>query len=208
MTTIDKTIVASADDAAEAANGSVNIIQTVSATVDATNEYLGLRWDISDAPIPAGATITTCTVTIHMPTAGLDEPNHTVRFEELAAPALFVAGSATFTISGRAMTTASVTLGNGGTQGAPVALATPDMSAVLQEVVDSQGELTSVVAIIQGGADGTDDLAIDMVDGATGNEADLHIEYTSGGGGDPEGSLIGGKLLRGGLLTHGVLIRG
>jgi hypothetical protein len=26
--------------------------------------------------------------------------------------------------------------------------------------------------------------------------------------GDPEGSLIGGKLLRGGLLTHGVLVRG
>ena len=27
-------------------------------------------------------------------------------------------------------------------------------------------------------------------------------------GGDPEGSLLGGKLLRGGLLTHGVLVRG
>lgn len=27
-------------------------------------------------------------------------------------------------------------------------------------------------------------------------------------GGDPEGSLIGGKLIRGGLLTHGVLVRG
>jgi len=26
-------------------------------------------------------------------------------------------------------------------------------------------------------------------------------------GGDPEGSLVGGKLLRGGLLRHGVLVR-
>ena len=28
------------------------------------------------------------------------------------------------------------------------------------------------------------------------------------GGGDPEGSLTGGKLIRGGLLRHGVLIGG
>lgn len=33
-------------------------------------------------------------------------------------------------------------------------------------------------------------------------------DYTPAAGGDPEGSLIGGKLLRGGLLTHGVLVRG
>ena len=32
-------------------------------------------------------------------------------------------------------------------------------------------------------------------------------EAAGGGGGDPEGSLLGGKLLRGGLLRHGVLGR-
>jgi hypothetical protein len=34
----------------------------------------------------------------------------------------------------------------------------------------------------------------------------LEVNYTAGGG-DPEGSLIGGKLIRGGLLLHGVLGR-
>ena len=32
-------------------------------------------------------------------------------------------------------------------------------------------------------------------------------QQTAGGGGDPEGSLIAGKLIRGGLLLHGVLGR-
>lgn len=31
--------------------------------------------------------------------------------------------------------------------------------------------------------------------------------FTASAGGDPEGSLVGGKLLRGGLLRHGVLVR-
>jgi len=35
----------------------------------------------------------------------------------------------------------------------------------------------------------------------------MYINYTAAGG-DPEGSLIGGKLIRGGLLRHGVLIGG
>lgn len=30
--------------------------------------------------------------------------------------------------------------------------------------------------------------------------------FAAAGGGDPEGSLIGGKLIRGGLLKHGVLV--
>lgn len=36
----------------------------------------------------------------------------------------------------------------------------------------------------------------------------IYCTYTESGGGDPEGSLIHGKLLRGGLLMHGVLIGG
>lgn len=46
-------------------------------------------------------------------------------------------------------------------------------------------------------------------DAVTAQRPKLVVEYTeAGGGGDPEGSLIGGKLIRGGLLTHGVLVRG
>lgn len=36
----------------------------------------------------------------------------------------------------------------------------------------------------------------------------MEAEFPDVSGGDPEGSLIGGKLIRGGLLTHGVLVRG
>jgi len=38
-------------------------------------------------------------------------------------------------------------------------------------------------------------------------ECSMYIDYTAAGG-DPEGSLTGGKLIRGGLLRHGVLIGG
>ena len=40
----------------------------------------------------------------------------------------------------------------------------------------------------------------------TGYRPKLVVAYTEAAGGDPEGSLIGGKLIRGGLLTHGVLV--
>ena len=44
--------------------------------------------------------------------------------------------------------------------------------------------------------------------GTNSNTAFAVYALYSAAGGDPEGSLIGGKLLRGGLLTHGVLVRG
>lgn len=34
----------------------------------------------------------------------------------------------------------------------------------------------------------------------------IYLEYTASGGGDPEGRLVGGKLLRGGMLIRGRLI--
>lgn len=43
--------------------------------------------------------------------------------------------------------------------------------------------------------------------GAITNSLSFSIPPAGGGGGDPEGSLISGKLIRGGLLLHGVLTR-
>ena len=65
----------------------------------------------------------------------------------------------------------------------------------------------------------TDGIDIDLITGIHGFSIDTHarilmpirpmiITAPAAVGGDPEGSLIGGKLIRGGLLRHGVLIGG
>jgi len=45
----------------------------------------------------------------------------------------------------------------------------------------------------------------EAIEDAGTDPATLTVDYTAAG--DPEGSLVGGKLLRGGLLLHGVLGR-
>jgi hypothetical protein len=174
--TIDKTVAASSDDANELA-GSMNTTRADSNIIDATNEYFGARWSVSDAPIPAGATINVCYVTINYNSGSLDEPNHTMRFEELAAPVTFT--TTANDISSRAMTTASV-VWSSTDLGAPGDFNSPSLVTPLQEVVDSQGQLSAIVWIIQGSATATRDFECTTYDGSTTLAPRLHIEYSSG----------------------------
>lgn len=50
-------------------------------------------------------------------------------------------------------------------------------------------------------------VVLEAIENAGSDPATLTVDWTAGAGGDPEGSLIGGKLIRGGLLLHGVLGR-
>lgn len=57
----------------------------------------------------------------------------------------------------------------------------------------------------------TDEINFEVAGGAGGTTMVIRVlgalfTNTDGAGGDPEGSLIGGKLIRGGLLKHGVLV--
>lgn len=86
---------------------------------------------------------------------------------------------------------------------------TGNLASIVQEIIDragwASGNAINFVAINTGSGDNHADF--EDYNHAGSNEAELTITYTAAGG-DPEGSLIHGKLLRGGLLMHGVLIGG
>jgi hypothetical protein len=180
MTTIDKTVAASSDDATENSSQAISLALNPSTVVDNPTEFFAARWDISDAPIPAGATITACTITCEFPDGLNDEPLHAMQFQEAAAPLTFAAVASN--ISSRPRTAASVTWDNANL-GAPGDFTSPDMSAVLQEVVDSQGELTAIVWILEGSGTSSRDFVITTYDGTPAKAARLHVEYTIGGAG-------------------------
>lgn len=178
MPTIDKTVAASSDDANQDSLGNVSLTQTPSLVIDATNEWFGARWDISAAPIPSGSTITTCTITCEFPESANDEPDHAMFFQEAANPSTFTtAGS---NISSRPRTTATVNWSSANL-GAPGDFTSPELKTVLQEVVDSQGQLDAIVWIVQGSADAARDFRVTTWDGTPSLAARIHIEYTTGG---------------------------
>jgi hypothetical protein len=179
MTTLDKIVAASSDDANESGAGGVSLTNTTT-NVDAADEWVGARWDLSDAPIPAGATIDVCTITCDVPNANFDEPDHPMYFQRAANPGTFTTGSGD--LSGRSRTTATVSWVSAGL-GAPGDFTSPDMKAVLQEVLDNEGELSAIVWLMQGNADGNRDMGITLYDGDTDLAPRLHVEYTAAGGG-------------------------
>jgi hypothetical protein len=153
--------------------------------VDATNEYYGQRW--TGVTIPDGATIDTAHIDIYLPSGPNDEPQHTVYFEDGSSPGTFTTGSSD--ISNRTSTTATATLGDGSGKGAPdwwsnlVTQPDPEIKTIIQELVDSYDYSSgaAMVCVIQGSADGSDDLVRRDYSSSTTEAAKLHIEYTADG---------------------------
>lgn len=155
-------------------------------TVDASNEWGGIRFS-SGITIPADATITACVLSVVPLDGNNDEPLHTFYFEETAAPAAWTTGSGTYNLSGRSRTTANVSWDNAnlGYSSGATYYSPGDLSAVLQEVVNSQGELTALV-LLANGANTTRDLALNTYN------SKLDITYTVPGGAyTPRMSLLG-----------------
>jgi hypothetical protein len=187
MPTLDYQVGDNADDAREASDGSVGLANE--SIVDATNEYYGHRW--TGVTIPAGATIVTAWIDIWVMADTVDEPDHTIYFEDSAAPAAFTTGandisSRTPTTATAALSSADLGVSASGNWIADVqSMPFPELKTIIQELVDSYDYSAGapMVAIIQGGATGTRDLRrMDYSTDST-KGAKLHIEYTEGGGG-------------------------
>ena len=118
---------------------------------DATTEYMGARWS-SGVSIPSDATITSCVFSIVPDSSTKDEPLHDFYFVEQAAPAAWTTGGGSYDLRDRPKTTATVRWDNTnlGYSSGETYYSPGDMSALLQEVVDSQGALTAVALICHG----------------------------------------------------------
>lgn len=127
--------------------------------VDSTSEYYGIRY--SSLTIPADATIDSAVMTITPNSSSDDEPNHPITHQLASSPAAISAGGTSDLTSGRTATTASVTWSstNLGANGSN-SFSPPDLSAVLQEVVDNHAPLSGIFVRIRGSSNSARDLVI------------------------------------------------
>lgn len=176
MATLYRRIRASADDARESTAGVVTLTD-IALESDDVNEWLGFRFQ--DMLIPPGATITACTLALTPAAGTLDEPDHQFWGHDADNAGQFTTGSND--ISGRSRTSATVTwssanLGASGSNHFNV----PDMSAVLQEVVDRPGWAmgNAVVFVCRGSADPLRDLSVVSFDNSPSLAAHLTVSFT------------------------------
>jgi hypothetical protein len=176
VTTVEYQVGASADDAFEM-SGTVTLTDT-SANIDATSEYFGARF--TGVAIPQGATILRARLLLVLPT-GNDDPLHTIYGDDADNAAQFTTGAND--ISGRAATAAVVTWDSTdlGGDGASF-IASPDIKAVVQEIVDRGGWASgnAMAIIVRGGATSTRDLQPTAYDAGAALAPKLVVTFSAG----------------------------
>jgi type IV pilus assembly protein PilY1 len=177
MPSLDYQVVASADDADQASDGTADITRTPLRETDATGEWNG--WRFQNVTIPDGATITSAYLTFYFAASNLDEPDVTIYGANKGQNAYqFTTGSNN--ISARTRTTASVEWSNANL-GAPGWFDTPDLSTIVQELIDnySYASGAGMILVMTSRANaGTRDTSVQSYDGDPDLAAKLHIEYT------------------------------
>ena len=148
-TTLNLQVGSSSDDAEEIENGgamntTATLVTVVASLFQGLRHWGGIRF--TGLSIPAGSTITACTVEIRSDTfiTGHDDIRIDVHMEPTAAPSTFTTTSGD--ITGRSRTTASVSW-SADNVADDTFIVSPDIKAVLQEVVDSFTPTTIVVIL-------------------------------------------------------------
>ncbi|GJL78467.1 MAG: hypothetical protein NPINA01_14560 [Nitrospinaceae bacterium] len=182
QTTLDIRVASSSDDAEERATGSMSLASSdLELAFDGGgNQKIGLRF--RGVNIPQGATITNAYVQFQADEKHSGTTVLTVRGQDAANPKTFT--SASNNISSRSLTTASVpwspvpwnSVGEAGSR-----QQTPDISSVIQEIVDlpEWASGNPLVVILNG----TGERAAESFDGLPGAAALLHLVFSSGSGG-------------------------
>ncbi|HEY2955735.1 MAG TPA: PKD domain-containing protein [Candidatus Eisenbacteria bacterium] len=135
---LEKRVATSADDAEESSSGSVGLTSSdLELVFDNTNQTVGMRW--AGLAIPPGSTVTSAYVQFGAKESQSEATSLAIRGQAADNAAVF--GTTTRNVSGRALTGAAVSW-------APVAWVagevganqrTPDLSAVIQEIVNRPG---------------------------------------------------------------------
>lgn len=174
---------ASADDAFEDTAGTV-VTNGLFAAVDNTDEWAGFRWQ--GVTIDQGDTINTAVLSVSFNSTASDEPRVTFYGEDADNAALFTtAGSS---ISSRTRTTASVNWHSTDLGAVSYSfVAAPDLSAIVQEIVDrggwANGNSLVIVCNQTPPSDSARDFTVQTYDQTSAYAAKLDIDYTAGGGG-------------------------
>jgi len=175
MTTLNLQVGASLDDASEDTGVSV-ATTAVNIRNDTTYDWSGVRFQ--SVTIPAGSTINTAVPQINVAFTSNDDVNVNIYAEDADNAAAFSTGLND--ISNRTPTTATVS--RNATAVGTGWYSLPDVTALVQEVVDRAGwgsgnSLALLLETVTGS-----DLRYRAYDFAAGDAAKLDIDYTPGGG--------------------------
>ncbi len=174
MTTLNRTITQSADDAQE--SGGTAVINGTTLNIGQPAHYIGLRFQ--NITIPAGSTINSAVFQGNVVSTSLDDPDILIYCQDHDNATAFAAGSAG--ISGRTLTTAntpwSATNIGAGYQ------TSPDFAAAVQEVIDRGGWASgNALALILKGNSSSSNFRLVAYDDGGGSYTNLIIDYTAPG---------------------------
>jgi len=176
-TTVEVRTISSTDDAEEFSTGKMYLNSTDLELIhDTTDQTVGMRW--INLAIPAGATITAAWIQFYSKESWSDATS--LIFAGQAADTVATFGSTDFSISTRPRTSATMSWSPvpwlAGETGPNEK--TPDMSGVIQQIVNRPGwKSGNSLAIIVTGTGHRDAYAFD---GKASGSPLLHIEYTTG----------------------------
>src|SRR5436190_18375269 len=177
-TTFEKRVVASADDAEEAATGGMYLNSSdLELVYDGSNQRVGMRW--TNVTIPKGATVSRAYMQFESKETQSEVTNLLIQGLAVDNPTIFT--SANGNVSTRPRTSASATwspvpwtvLAEAGPNER-----TPDLSAIIQEIVNRGGWASgNALAII---ITGTGHRTARAWDSKPAGAPLLHVEYTTG----------------------------
>lgn len=187
MTTISKRVSASTDDARDdntawpgySATGVLFV-----GNADADTLWSGMRF--TGINIPAGSTINSCTLTLERPDwSGAGNENVNVYMEEAASPLTFSSTNSPWDRGngGATLTTATVNWLLGPDNGPGDIETSPDLSALLQEILDDLGTQVNDIVILTRGNTPTAHAVVASYDTDPTSAPLLDIDYTAGSGG-------------------------
>ncbi len=195
--TIDVSVAASADDGDETSAGTVQITPA-QFNVDGTGEWAAYRF--TGITITNYASMVASHLTLYFASSTTDEPEVTIYGENVASPAQYAAGTATFSISNRTKTTATSLFSNANLN-APGSFNTSSLNSIIAELVAARSYSNGVMAFQYTSTNGTGtrDCEADMYDSANADPA-LHIEYNQTGTQTPQS--VAGELTSSGALAN------
>ena len=171
-----KTITLGTDDAQQVGTTMTTTGATIGASLDATTDWIGLRFQ--NVNIPKGATVTSAFISVVPTGTGEDEPLVTIYGEDADNATTFTTGASN--ISNRTRTSgvswSSTDLGATGTSYHN----SSDLASPIQTIINRAGWATgnAVNIIVQGGATTTRDLTIKAFENAGNTPAQLTVNYT------------------------------
>lgn len=177
MASITTQVAASADDAQELSAGTVDTSGNA-LNASSANQYIGLAFSSASFPDLKNAVITGAYLDMYLTSSDNDTPNLTIYGEATDYASSF--SGAINEISSRTKTTAGITwsgsnIGTGWKT-------SPDIAAVIQEVIDRPGWSSSLgIVIIVKGNSGASYFRTRSYDGNSSQAAKLTIEYEAAG---------------------------